>query len=201
MSSYHKPVLLKQSIDGLNVKNNGIYVDLTYGGGGHSKEILKRLQSGKLIAFDQDEDVVQNIIDDKNLIFCKSNFRFFVNFLKYYNFTEVDGILADLGVSSYHFDSAKRGFSFRFDSELDMRMNKKSSSTAKKIINEYDENKLCKIFRTYGEINNANKIVAAIMKYRNEKNIITTKQLSEILINVLPKGKENKILAKIFRVF
>ncbi len=153
MSEYHIPVLLEESIDGLNLQPNGIYVDVTYGGGGHSRRILERLQGGKLVAFDQDKDALQNLIDDDRLLFVNHNFKFLKNFLRYHGIEKVDGILADLGVSSHDFDQADRGFSFRFDGQLDMRMNQSATKDASKVINDFDASRLGEIFREYGEIN------------------------------------------------
>ena len=154
MSEYHIPVLLEESINGLNLQPNGIYVDVTYGGGGHSLRILEQLEGGKLVAFDQDEDALQNLIDDERLIFVNHNFKFLKNFLRYHGISKVDGILADLGVSSHDFDQPDRGFSFRFDGQLDMRMNQSAAKDAVTVINEYDAVKLGVMFREYGEIQN-----------------------------------------------
>src|SRR5664279_2940384 len=161
---YHNPVLLKESIDGLDIKPDGIYVDVTFGGGGHSREILSHLgPTGKLLAFDQDEDAVKNQLDDSRFIFVRSNFRYLKNFLKYHNIEKVDGILADLGVSSHHFDEAERGFSFRFDGVLDMRMNTKSPLTAASLLNTYSEEQLSDVFYLYGELHNSRKIARTIV--------------------------------------
>lgn len=196
---YHVPALLKESIDGLNIKPDGIYVDLTFGGGGHSKEILLRIKTGKLIAFDQDEDSEQNIIKDDKLIFIRSNFRFFYNFLKYYGFNQVDGIIADLGISSYHIDNPERGFSHRFDNELDMRMNKNSKLTAKTILNTYDKEKLKYIFKEYGEVDNAYKLADTIVNHRTEKEIVSSKDFRDAILGCTPKFNENKYLSKVFQ--
>ena len=175
---YHRPVMLQESIDGLNIKPDGIYVDVTFGGGGHSREILKRLgKKGLLLAFDQDDDAKNNIPDDKRLLFADNNFRFLRNFLRFYDIDKVDGILADLGVSSHHFDEAHRGFSFRFDERLDMRMNQKQKLTAEQIVNTYDVNALTKIFADYGEINNPGKLSRAIETLRGNSKIEFTGQL------------------------
>ena len=168
--TYHVPVLLEESIDGLNLKKGGIYVDVTFGGGGHSKEILRRMdKSCKLYSFDQDEDAERNIVHDERFTFVRSNFRYLKNFLKYYGVEEVDGILADLGVSSHHFDDSERGFSFRFDGKLDMRMNKRAGMTAADILNNYDEEKLADIFYLYGELKNSRKLASVIVKRRSVK--------------------------------
>ncbi len=168
---YHIPVLLKESVDGLNIKPDGIYVDLTFGGGGHSKEILRRLKDGKLISFDQDADAELNELKQENFLFVQGNFKFFKNFLRYYKVDHVDGILADLGVSSHHFDSAERGFSFRFEGDLDMRMDKNSELTAEVIINTYSSEDLLGIFRELGEINNAYKLVKLLVSAREQQKM------------------------------
>lgn len=197
---YHNPVLLKESIDGLNIKPDGIYVDVTFGGGGHSKEILNRLgENGKLIAFDQDIDAEANILNDTRLLFVKANFRFLKNFLKYNGFEKVDGILADLGVSSHHFDDKQRGFSYRFDSSIDMRMNTKSEKSAISVINEYPLEKLKQIFKEYGEIKNAYKLSLLIDTKRRETEITTTTQFIEAIVDCTPKFQEHKYLAKVFQ--
>jgi len=198
--SYHNPVLLKESLDALAIKENGVYVDVTFGGGGHSKEILKRLgKNGKLIAFDQDLDAQKNKIDDERLILIQENFRYITRFLKFYKIQKVDGILADLGVSSHQFDVAERGFSTRFDADLDMRMNQKSSLAAKRIINNYEETKLADILFQYGELRNARVLAKTIVEARKEQKIITSFQLKEVLKLHLPKAKEHKLLAQIFQ--
>src|ERR1035437_3680328 len=166
---YHIPALLNETIDGLNIKSDGVYVDVTFGGGGHSREILKRLgKNGKLFGFDQDEDAVKNALDDSRFIFVRSNFRYMKNFLRYHNIEKVDGILADLGVSSHHFDEAERGFSFRFDGALDMRMNTKSPLTAAVILNTYGEEDLANVFYLYGELHNSRKIAKTIVAARSK---------------------------------
>jgi len=197
--SYHKPVLLEESIDALNIKSDGIYVDATFGGGGHSKEIIKHLTTGKLIAFDVDNDAQKNVFDHKNLIFIKSNFSFIPNFLKYIEIEKVDGILADLGVSSHHFNSSERGFSYRFDGELDMRMNQESDFSAKNIINEYKIEELYRIFKQYGEINNCKCLVDNILKHRNQNKINTINDLLSAINDCTPKHQEYKYLAKVFQ--
>lgn len=197
---YHVPVLLNESVDGLNIHAGGVYVDVTFGGGGHSKEILRRMDaSGRLYGFDQDLDVLKNVVDDRRFVFVRSNFRYLENFLKYHDEEQVDGILADLGVSSHHFDDSERGFSFRFDGKLDMRMNKKATLTATDVINEYDEERLATIFYLYGELKNSKKLASAIVKARAEKRI---EQISDFLAVVKPlygKEREKKELAKVFQ--
>lgn len=197
---YHNPVLLKESVDGLNIKPNGIYVDVTFGGGGHSREILSRLnEKGKLYAFDQDEDAQQNLINDFRFTLIPQNFRFIKRYLRFYGIKKVDGILADLGVSSHQFDEPQRGFSTRFDAELDMRMNKKDVLSAYQIINEYSEEQLSDILFQYGELRNAKAIAKKIVE-ASESNVIKTSfQLKEILSQFIPKSKEHKILAQIFQ--
>ena len=198
--SYHNPVLLEESVDALEIKESGVYVDVTFGGGGHSKEILERLgNEGKLFAFDQDPDAATNKIDDNRLIFIPENFRYISRFLRFHGVRKVDGILADLGVSSHQFDEADRGFSTRFDGDLDMRMNQKSKKSAKKIINEYTEEKLAEILFLYGELRNSRKIAREIVHQRSRNPIETSFQLKEILKTFLPKSREHKILAQIYQ--
>ena len=178
VEGYHIPVLLKESVDGLEIKPDGVYVDVTFGGGGHSREILRRLGAeGHLYSFDQDEDAEQNIVSDERFTFVRSNFRYLKNWMRYYGIEEIDGLLADLGVSSHHFDDESRGFSFRFDAPLDMRMNKRSGMTAADIVNNYSEEQLSDIFYIYGELKNARRIASAIVKARAEKRIETTSDL------------------------
>lgn len=197
---YHNPVLLQESVDGLKVHENGIYVDVTFGGGGHSKEILKRLgPNGKLFAFDQDEDALANAIDDERFTLINENFRFLKQFLKFYGILKVDGVLADFGVSSYQFDKAERGFSIRFDADLDMRMSRKNELSAFKVVNYYSQEDLAKVLFEYGELRNANAIANTIVDSRKEKPIKTTEQLKIVLKKFLPKMKENKILAQIYQ--
>jgi len=197
---YHNPVLLKESIDGLNIKPNGIYVDVTFGGGGHSKEILSRLnEEGKLFAFDQDEDAKRNIIDDDRFTLIPQNFRFIKRYLRFYGVKKVDGILADLGVSSHQFDEAERGFSTRFDADLDMRMNQSGEISAFQVVNFYDEAKLSDVLFQYGELRNARAIAKKIVEVRAEKKIKTSFQLKEVLSEFIPKAIEHKILAQIFQ--
>lgn len=197
--AYHVPVLLRESIDGLEIKPNGIYVDLTFGGGGHSTEILKHLNKGKLFAFDQDEEALKNAIDDPRFTLIRSNFRFFRNFLKYHKIDTVDGILADLGVSSHHFDSPERGFSFRFEGPLDMRMNQKQKVSAKSVVNGYSSEDLAKIFTLYGELQNAKRLANAICQARGAKAIDTVEQLYELLKPMFPINTQNKMLAQVFQ--
>ncbi len=200
MDKYHEPVLLRESVDALVTDADGIYVDVTFGGGGHSKEILKRLsKKGKLIAFDQDEDAIQNTIDDKRFMLIRSNFRYMKNFLQYYHFIPVTGVLADLGISSHQIDTAERGFSTRFDASLDMRMNSKSELTASNIINEYPVEKLRNIFREYSELREANSLSKKIVQQRVVKKITTTHGLMEILKTETNRGHEFQFYAKVFQ--
>jgi len=196
---YHLPVLLEKSVEGLKIKPDGVYVDATFGGGGHSREILKRLEKGKLLAFDQDEDAEANVPDDQRLIFVRQNFRFLKNFLKYYGVEAIDGLLADLGVSSHHFDSPHRGFSFRFDSELDMRMNTKSDFSAKELLNTYTFEKLFSVFHNYGELRNAKALALSIIDYREKDPINFIRDLLESIRQCLPRYNENQYLAKVFQ--
>jgi 16S rRNA (cytosine1402-N4)-methyltransferase len=197
--TYHTPVLLKESIDGLNIKPEGIYVDVTFGGGGHSREIIKQLTTGKLIAFDQDNDAQQNLIDDKRFVFVNHNFRFLKNFLKYYKLDKVDGLLADLGLSSHHIDQPDRGFSFRYDGNLDMRMNQQARLNAHEIVNSYTEQQLSKVFWEYGELDNGRKLAKAIITGRQLSEIKDIKALVDVLTPFLPKHAEHKFLAKVFQ--
>ncbi len=198
--SYHSSVLLKESVDALNIKPDGVYVDVTFGGGGHSREILSRLgEGGRLFAFDQDPDAQQNKIDDERFVLIAENFRFISRFLRFYGVKKVDGVLADLGVSSHQFDEASRGFSTRFDGELDMRMNQKSLLSAKKIINEYEESKLADVLYLYGELRNARVLAKTIVLARAEGEINTSFELKQVLQKFLPKAKEHKILAQIYQ--
>jgi 16S rRNA (cytosine1402-N4)-methyltransferase len=199
MMLYHKPVLLEECINGLHIKPEGIYVDCTFGGGGHSREILKYLKNGKLIAFDQDSDARENNIADDRFIFAESNFRFLKNFLKYHNIARVDGILADLGVSWHHFDTPERGFSIRFDGNLDMRMNQNSGLTAETIINEYTLANLDKIFREYAEVHNAHQLAKVIISARENARINRVFQFIEIISSCVPKKNNNQYLAQIFQ--
>lgn len=197
---YHIPVMLNECIEGLNIKPDGIYLDLTYGGGGHSKEIIKRLNlKGHLYGFDQDLDSMAGAIIDDRFTFIRSNFRFIKNWMKYYGIEQVNGILADLGVSSHHLDDGDRGFSFRYDAPLDMRMNQNSRITAKHIIAEYSEEQLADIFYYYGELKQSRKIASRIIKYRNTAEIATTGQLTEIVTPFLTHSREKKDLSKVFQ--
>jgi 16S rRNA (cytosine1402-N4)-methyltransferase len=197
---YHNPVLLIDSVDGLNIKENGVYVDVTFGGGGHSKEILKRLgDKGKLFAFDQDEDALANVIEDGRFTLINENFRFLKQFLKFYGILKVDGILADFGVSSHQFDEAERGFSIRFNADLDMRMSKSNTLSAYVVVNKYSQENLAKVLFEYGELRNAKAIASAIVDSRVEKPIQTSDDLKLVLQRFLPKMKENKILAQIYQ--
>lgn len=198
--TYHVPVLLQESIDGLDIKPDGIYVDVTFGGGGHSREILNRLgKNGHLFSFDQDEDAEKNILNDDRFTFVRSNFRYLHNWMRYYGVEQIDGLLADLGVSSHHFDDETRGFSFRFDAPLDMRMNKRSGITAAEILNNYEEERLADIFYIYGELKNARKIATAISKARNEKAIETTEDLIRVTESLFQREREKKETAKLFQ--
>ena len=197
---YHNPVLLKETVDGLNIKPDGIYVDVTFGGGGHSKEILNRLGSnGRLFAFDQDEDALQNALPDERFELINENFRFIKRFLRFHNVRQVDGILADLGVSSHQFDVAERGFSTRFDAELDMRMSQKNDLSAFKVVNEYDEANLRRVFLDYGELKNAPAIARTILEFRAHEEIRNTEQLKHVLGRFLPAHKSHKILAQMYQ--
>lgn len=197
---YHVPVLLEQSIEGLNISPEGTYVDVTFGGGGHSRAILKRLKGkGHLYSFDQDPDAEQNIVEDPHFTFVRSNFRFLHNFMQYYNVDGVDGILADLGVSSHHFDDAERGFSFRFEGKLDMRMNQRAGKTAADIVNEYPEEKLADLFYLYGELKNSRKLASAIVKARAKESIQTIGDFLNIVQPLFGREREKKELAKVFQ--
>lgn len=197
---YHNPVLLKESVDGLAIKENGIYVDVTFGGGGHSKEILKRLgDDGRLFAFDQDEDALENTLGDPRFTLINENFRYIKQFLKFYGILKVDGILADFGVSSHQFDKAERGFSTRFDADLDMRMSKKNAISAHEVVNKYQYDELRRVLFTYGDLRNANAMAKVLLAAREEEPIKTTQQLKEILRQFLPASKAHKILAQIYQ--
>ena len=199
-NKYHTPVLLTEAVDGLKIKKDGVYVDVTYGGGGHSREILSRLgEKGRLIAFDQDFDSKVNLIHDDRLLFINENFMFLKKFLKLNNISKIDGILADFGVSSYQIDQPERGFSYRFDADLDMRMDMKNSLTAYKIINKYSAEDLIKIFKNYGDLTNSRKITRAIINSRENKEIKTTAQLNEIITPIIPARYINKILSRIYQ--
>ncbi|WP_281540955.1 16S rRNA (cytosine(1402)-N(4))-methyltransferase RsmH [Maribacter aestuarii] len=197
---YHNPVLLKESVDGLAIKENGIYVDVTFGGGGHSKEILKRLgENGKLYAFDQDEDAQANSLADKRFVLIGENFRYITQFLKFYGIRKVDGILADFGVSSHQFDKAERGFSTRFDADLDMRMSKRNTVSAYEVINSYSYDDLRKVLFEYGDLRNANAMANVIVQQREIDSIKTTEELKLVLKKFLPEHKKHKILAQIYQ--
>ena len=197
---YHNPVLLHASVDGLNIKPDGVYVDVTFGGGGHSKEILSRLgPNGKLFAFDQDEDALANTLDDERFVLINENFRFIKRFLRFYNIKSVDGILADLGVSSHQFDVAERGFSTRFDADLDMRMSQKNDLNAYRVVNEYDSANLTRVFLDYGELKNAPALARTIVEAREQQPIKTTDELKEVLAKYLPEKVRNKVLAQMYQ--
>src|SRR3954471_16146364 len=200
MSEYHTPVMLKECIEGLNIKPGGTYIDVTFGGGGHSREIMKHLGAdGKLLGFDQDADAQQNMIEDDRFVFVDQNFRYLKNFCRLHDAIPVDGILADLGVSSFQFDQAERGFSIRFDAELDMRMNQASELSAKEVVNNYAEAELHRIFGIYGEMQNAKSLANTIVTARLNAPIITVADLKNVISARIPKGKENKYLAQVFQ--
>ncbi|MEE1541618.1 MAG: 16S rRNA (cytosine(1402)-N(4))-methyltransferase RsmH [Paludibacteraceae bacterium] len=197
---YHIPALLNPCMEGLDIKPDGVYVDVTFGGGGHSREILKRLgDNGRLISFDQDADAIRNVIDDDRFTFVRSNFKYLSNFLKYHGVEKVDGILADLGVSFHHFDDSSRGFSFRFDGKLDMRMNTEAGLKASDVLENYSEEQLADVFFYYGELKNARKIASVIVKSREEKKIETISQLLDLLEPLMGKDRQKKDLAKVFQ--
>lgn len=209
--TYHVSVLLKESVDGLNIQSGGVYVDVTFGGGGHSSEILSRLdEQAHLYSFDQDADAEQNVmrsevgaerrfVDDSRFTFVRSNFRYLKNWMRYYGVESIDGLLADLGVSSHHFDDESRGFSFRFDAQLDMRMNKRAGKTAADIVNDYDEEALANLFYLYGEIKQSRRLAAAVVKARLQQRIATTQDLLGILEPIFKREREKKDLAKVFQ--
>lgn len=198
--TYHIPVLMKDSVDGLNIGSAGIYVDVTFGGGGHSREILSRLDAdGHLYSFDQDADAERNIINDNRLTFVRSNFRYLKSWMRYYGVDHIDGLLADLGVSSHHFDDESRGFSFRFDAPLDMRMNKRDGTTAADVVNTYDEERLADIFYLYGELKNSRKIAAALVKARAAHKIETTQDFIGAVESLFRREREKKDMAKLFQ--
>ena len=198
--TYHVPVLLEESVGGLDIKPGGVYVDVTFGGGGHSREILRRLDDkGRLFGFDQDEDAERNIVDDNRFTFVRSNFRYLRNWMRYYGIEQIDGLLADLGVSSHHFDDETRGFSFRFDAPLDIRMNKRSGQTAADILNNYTEEQLSDIFYIYGELKNARRISSAIVKARSNQRIETTGDLMNVTEACFMREREKKEMAKMFQ--
>ena len=209
--TYHVPVLLKESVDGLNIQSGGVYVDVTFGGGGHSSEVLSRLdEQAHLYSFDQDADAEQNVmrsevgaerrfVDDPRFTFVRSNFRYLKNWMRYYGVESIDGLLADLGVSSHHFDDESRGFSFRFDAQLDMRMNKRAGKTAADIVNDYDEEALANLFYLYGEIKQSRRLAATVVKARSQQRIVTTQDLLRILEPIFKREREKKDLAKVFQ--
>ena len=199
-NEYHNPVLLEESVDALDIMPGGVYVDATFGGGGHSREILSRMDStARLYSFDQDADAERNMVDDDRFTFVRSNFRYLENWMRYYGIEHIDGILADLGVSSHHFDDETRGFSFRFDAPIDMRMNKRAGKTAADILNDYTEEQLADIFYIYGELKTSRRIAAAIAKARAAKPIKTTTDLLTIVDPLMPKERQKKDLAKVFQ--
>ena len=199
-STYHIPVLLMPSVDGMNIRPDGIYADMTFGGGGHSREILARLgDGGRLLSFDQDEDAERNIVDNPHFTFVRSNFRYLKNFLRYHGIEQVDGILADLGVSSHHFDDSERGFSFRGDGPLDMRMNKRAGITAADVVNNYSEERLADIFYLYGELKNSRKIASVLAKARAIQPINTIGEFLEVIKPLFGREREKKELAKVFQ--
>lgn len=197
---YHKPVLLHESIEGLNIKPKGKYVDLTFGGGGHSREVLKKLgKQGKLLAFDQDQDAEANVPDDKRIKFVGANFRFLRNYMRYHAIERVDGILADLGISSHQIDQPVRGFSFKSEALLDMRMDLRNRRSASKVLNEYSRDDLEKVFRDFGELTRAGAIAAAVVKAREEQPLKTTGDLAQALHQLIPKSQPSKFLAKVYQ--
>lgn len=197
---YHIPVLLKESVDGLDINPDGVYVDVTFGGGGHSREILSRLDdNGHLFSFDQDADAENNIVDDPRFTFVHSNFRWLSNWMRYYDIEHIDGLLADLGVSSHHFDDAERGFSFRYDAPLDMRMNREGGKTAADIVNDDTEEHLADIFYLYGELRRSRQIAAAIVKARQRKPILTTQDFLQVVDPLFRREKEKKDMARLFQ--
>ena len=198
--TYHVPVLLNESIDGLAIKPDGIYVDVTFGGGGHSREILRHLgPNGHLFSFDQDADAEKNIVDDNRFTFVRSNFRWLANWMRYYDVEHIDGLLADLGVSSHHFDDAERGFSFRYDAPLDMRMNREGGKTAADIVNNDTQEQLADIFYLYGELRQSRQIAAAIVKARAQKPILTTQDFLQVVDPLFRREKEKKDMARLFQ--
>ena len=200
IDTYHVPVLLYESINGLNLHPDGVYIDVTFGGGGHSREILRRLPQGsRLFSFDQDADAERNIVDDDRFTFVRSNFRYLKNWMRYYEIDHIDGLLADLGVSSHHFDDESRGFSFRFDAPLDMRMNKRADKTAADIVAEYDEEALADIFYLYGELKNSRRIASALVKARQQHTIATTQDFLHVVEPFFKREREKKDMARLFQ--
>ncbi len=199
-NTYHVPVLLKESVDGLGIRPTGVYVDVTFGGGGHSREILSRLgDGGRLFGFDQDADAEANVPGDARFTFVRSNFRYLKNWMRYHGVDGIDGLIADLGVSSHHFDDETRGFSFRFDAPLDMRMNKRDGMTAADVLNKYDEARLADVFYLYGELKNSRRIASAIAKARASKPLATTQDLIDATAQLLKREREKKDMAKVFQ--
>lgn len=196
---YHEPVLLQECIEGLNINKDGVYVDVTFGGGGHSREIVKHLKSGRLIGFDQDTDALVNKLDDPHFTLVHSNFKFLKNFLRLHKVNQIDGLLADLGVSSHQFDTSDRGFSLRFEGALDMRMNREAKLSAKEVVNNYSEEELRRIFTLYGELDNAAKVARVLVAARKDAKIETTLQLKQALQPLVFKPKENKFFAQVFQ--
>ncbi len=196
---YHNPVLLKESIEGLAVRPEGIYIDATFGGGGHTRAILDKLTTGRLIAFDQDEATQSNLIEDERFILINRNFRYLIHFLRYLEAIPVDGILADLGISSYQIDTPSRGFSTRFEGPIDLRMNQKLKISAKEVLNTYETDKLAEVFATYGELENPSRIASLIVEYRKNKEISTTDQLKDAIRQAVPRSRENQFLAQVFQ--
>ena len=200
IDTYHVPVLLDESINGLNLHPDGVYIDVTFGGGGHSREILRRLPQGsRLFSFDQDADAERNIVDDDRFTFVRSNFKYLKNWMRYYEIDHIDGLLADLGVSSHHFDDESRGFSFRFDAPLDMRMNKRADKTAADIVAEYDEDALADIFYLYGELKNSRRIASALVKARQQHAIATTQDFLHVVEPFFKREREKKDMARLFQ--
>lgn len=200
IDTYHVPVLLDESINGLNLHPDGVYIDVTFGGGGHSREILRRLPQGsRLFSFDQDADAERNIVDDDRFTFVRSNFRYLKNWMRYYEIDHIDGLLADLGVSSHHFDDESRGFSFRFDAPLDMRMNKRADKTAADIVAEYDEEALADIFYLYGELKSSRRIASALVKARQQHAIATTQDFLHVVEPFFKREREKKDMARLFQ--
>jgi 16S rRNA (cytosine1402-N4)-methyltransferase len=199
MTSYHKPVLLQESIDGLNLQPNGVYADLTFGGGGHTQAILDQLDGGRLVCFDQDPDAIANLPQDARVSFVQHNFRHLRNFLRYHDGIPVDGVLADLGISSHQIDEAERGFSTRFDAELDMRMSQDGELDAIALLNNYDEQQLTRIFRLYADLKNGRQVAQYLISYREGNELRSTSDLKSAIRKLLPRGKENSFLAKIFQ--
>ena len=198
--TYHVSVLLKESVDGLDIQPDGVYIDVTFGGGGHSKEILRRLgPGGRLFGFDQDQDAEKNIVDDDRFMFVRSNFRYVRQWMRYYGISQIDGLIADLGVSSHHFDDAERGFSFRFNSQLDMRMNKRAGQTAADVLNDYTEERLADVFYVYGELKNARRVAAAIVKARQQHPFVTTNDLLQATEQLFQREREKKEVTKLFQ--